>query len=515
MHFDLLIRNGAVIDGAGKTPGYRADIGVMSGRITAIGDLSSARAQTAIDAEGCVVSPGFIDVHVHSEIALLTGEHRYAEVQQGITTQLLAPDGFGWTGLSPQRTRELWAYTRCSVGKAEIPLGWATPEAYLSLFPGNSPANVFPQAPHCALRLSVCGWDARPATEDELEKMGILVRQWMEAGAGVLNLGLDYQPSANADFRELVFLCKIATEYNGIYAAHQRYHILGRKAAWEETMALSQAANIPVHVSHERVDDESAALLDRAHREGIDLSFESYLYPAGMTHMYMMLPMKYQIGSPDEVNRRLADPSVRAECLPELKSRLGRGDQIVGHTGSGRFVGERLCDLSERAGVPIETFAYDILLSEREHQAFVFPWQIEPHIAEATIARTATHPRMMIASDGIFNIPHPHPRGFGCFARVLGHFVRERNLLTLEEAVFKMSGFPARRFGIPDRGEIAKNKAADLVIFDPHTIAAPSTFEHPTLPPVGIHHVIVNGKSVVAHGKPTGQHPGQVLRHRA
>ena len=140
------------------------------------------------------------------------------------------------------------------------------------------------------------------------------------------------------------------------------------------------------------------------------------------------------------------------------------------------------------------------------------PWQVDPEDAAQTVTRTATHPRMMIASDGIFNIPHPHPRGFGCFARVLGHFVRERELLSLEEAIYKMSGFPARRFNIPDRGELAVGKAADLVVFDPDTVAARSTFENPTLPPIGISHVIVNGQSVIANGDPTGALPGQVLR---
>ena len=186
-----------------------------------------------------------------------------------------------------------------------------------------------------------------------------------------------------------------------------------------------------------------------------------------MTHLYMMLPMKFQVGSPDEVNARLEGPEVRAESVAELKTWLGRGDQIVGYTGSGRYTGERLCDLAARANISLEDFAYDLMLREREHHAVIFPWQVDPEDATQTVTRTATHPRMMIASDGIFNIPHPHPRGFGCFARVLGHFVRERGLLTLEEAIYKMSGFPARRFNIPDRGELAVGKAADLVVLIP------------------------------------------------
>ena len=514
MQFDLIIRNGTVIDGTGKTPAFQADVGINNDRIETIGDLSQAETQTEIDASGQIVCPGFIDVHVHSEIALLTGIHRYAEVQQGITTQLLAPDGFGWTGLSATQTEELWRYTRFSVGQVDVPLGWQTPENYLSLFPNNSPANVYPQVPHCAVRLAICGWDARPATDIEIAQMADLTRQWMDAGAGVLNLGLDYQPSANADFRELVALCKVTAEYGGIYAAHVRYHTIGRRAAWEETIDLSREANIPVHISHERVNDENADILEKIDRENIDLTFESYLYPAGMTHMYMMLPMKYQEGSPDEVNERLKDPTIRTESITELSNWLGQGNQIVGYTGSGKYIGERLCDLAQKANTTVETFAYDLLCEEHEHQAFVFPWQVTSEEAEDSIRRTVNHPRMMIASDGIFNIPHPHPRGFGCFARVLGHFARDRDMISLEEAIYKMSGFPAQRFNIPDRGELAPGKAADLVIFNPDTVGAQSTFENPTLPPTGITHVIVNGQSVITHNEPTGVLPGQVLRHR-
>ncbi|MCZ6632289.1 MAG: D-aminoacylase [bacterium] len=514
MTFDILIQNSTVVDGTGKKPAFKADVAITDDRIAAIGDLSDAQADLTIDATGHIVCPGFIDVHVHGEIALLTGQHRYGEVSQGITTLLTAPDGFGWTCLSPEQTRELWAYTRFSIGQVDLPLGWPTIEDYLSLFPDNSPANIYPQVPHCAVRLKVMGWDARVATDDELAQMGRLTRDWMEAGAGVLNLGLDYQPSANADFRELVALCKIAAEYGGIYAAHARYHTLGRKAAWEETIHLSREANIPVHISHERVDEEAAELLDRIDREDIDLTFESYLYKAGMTHMYMMLPMEYQSGSPDEVNKRLQDPTIRSRSLTELQKWLGRGDQIVGYTRSGRFIGQTLTEAAEETGQSIAEFAYDILLKEQEHQVFVFPWQVDPEIAETTVRRTVTHPRMMIASDGVFNIPHPHPRGFGCFARVLGHFVREHQLISLEEAIYKMSGFPARRFDIPDRGELSEGKVADIVLFDPETVAAQSTFENPIQAPVGIPWVLVNGTPVIENGEPTGHLPGSVIRHR-
>lgn len=514
MSFDLIIRNGQVVDGTGKKPPFPADVGVMNERVEAIGDLSDAQSDREIDAKGRLVSPGFIDVHVHGEIALLGTPDQYGEVAQGITTQLLAPDGFGWARLKGNLAQEMWEYTLFAYGKVDIEPPWESIEDYLDVFQRKTPSNVIPQVPHCAVRAEVMGWDARPATDDELTQMEAITREWMEAGACALNLGLDYQPSANADLRELVALCKVAAEYDGIYAAHLRFHILGPEAAWRETFDLSRQADIPVHISHSKVDNVTGPLLEEVDRDGIDLTFETYLYAAGMTHMTMMLPMEYQLGSPGEVLDRLRDPKVREASLPELRERLGRSDQICGFTRSGRFTGERLNALAEKAGKSPEEFAYDLLIEEEGLQAFVFPWQIPEEEAEKSLDATAHHPRMMIGSDGIYNIPHPHPRGKGCFARVLGEFVRERGLLSVENAVYRMSAFPAERFRIPDRGFIRTGYAADLVVFDPDTVGAQSTFEDPNLPPVGIDHVIVNGDPVILDGSPTGVMSGCVVRRK-
>ncbi len=514
MNFDLIIRNGLVVDGSGQREPFRADVGVKDEHIEAVDDLAQATADSEIDASGRVVSPGFIDVHVHGEIALLGTPDQYGEVAQGVTTQLLAPDGFGWARLTGQLAREMWDYTLFAYGIVDVAPPWESIEDYLALYERKTPSNVVSQVPHCVVRAEVMGWDARIATDDELRQMEVLTREWMEAGACALNLGLDYQPSANADFRELVALCKVAAEYDGIYAAHIRFQILGPEMAWRETFDLSRAADIPVHISHSRVDDLTGPLLEEVDKDDIDLTFESYMYAAGMTHMTMMLPMKYQHGSPEEVLERLRDPSVREASLPGLKERLGSANQICGLTRSGRHTGRRLGELSDEAGKPPEEFAYDLLLEEDGLQAFVFPWQVPEDEARAAIEATARHPRMMVASDGLYNIPHPHPRGTGCFARVLGEFVRDRGIMSLHDAVYRMSAFPADRFRIPDRGRIAKGLAADLVVFDPNTVAAQSTFEDPNQPPVGIDDVIVNGESVIAGGTPTGTMSGRVVRRK-
>jgi N-acyl-D-amino-acid deacylase len=512
MTFDLIIRNGTIIDGTGKTEPFTADVGILDEKIHTIGDLSDAESVDVIDAAGLIVAPGFIDVHVHGEIALLGGPDQFGEVRQGITTQLMAPDGFGWARLKGQQAEEMWEYTRFGVGNVHVKPDWPTIDSYLSLFDRTTPSNVCPQVPHCAVRLEVMGWDARPATGDELAQMADITREWMEAGACALNLGLDYQPTANADFNEMVTLCKVAAEYDGIYAAHIRYHTIGRKQAWRETVELSRAAGIPVHISHERVDDESATLLDQIDADGDDLTFEAYLYAAGMTHMTMMLPMEMQQGSPGEVLNRLENPETRAAALPEMKEWLGRCDQIVGFTRTGRYIGERLVDIARKANKAPEAFAYDLILEEDGFQGFIFPWQVSQEEADATVERTILHPRMMVASDGLYNVAHSHPRSQGCFARVLGEFVRDRGAISLKEAVYKMSGFPAERFRLGKRGRISETYAADLVIFDADTVAAKSTYENPNQAPVGIPFVIVNGIPVIRNGSPTPARPGKVVQ---
>ena len=513
MRYDCIIRGGTVVDGTGEGVPFPADIGITRDKIAAIGNLGNASAGLCVDAGGRIVSPGFIDPHVHSEISLLGGRDQLAGIRQGVTTQLASPDGFGWAPLSPERAREMWRYTQFAYGNHNLTLDWPTVQEYLDLFPGRIPGNLYPQVPHGAVRLRAMGWDARPATGKELDAMLATVREWMEAGAGGISLGLDYQPSANADLRELVTLAKIVASYGGVYAVHARYQVLGRRGAWEETIEVARLSGSPVHISHERVNQETQDLLEKIEADGIDLTFDSYLYPAGMSHMSMMLPMDIQVGGIEEMLRKMRVPANRARSLPHLQERIGEsGDQIVGNTRSGRFIGLTLAEAAESVGKTGAEFAYDLVLEEDGVQTFIFPWRVAPDQKERITARTATHTRMMIASDGIYDIPHPHPRTYGCFARVLRHFVRELDVLSLKEAVYKMSGYPARRFGLGDRGNVSQGMAADLIVFDPTVVADRSTWSDPVQQAEGMDWVIVNGVPVIADGTPTGKLPGRVLR---
>jgi N-acyl-D-amino-acid deacylase len=516
--FDLVIRNGSVVDGSGA-PRRPADVGISRDRIVAVERLDGAAAKRTIDAAGKVVAPGFIDVHVHSEVALLdtSNRHRFGSALQGVTTHLTAPDGFGWAPLPPAEARQLWQSTLFSHGEADLSLDWPTAESYLAEFAGKTPLNVVSQVPHCAVRMAVMGWDARPATDDEIERMTVIVRAWMEAGAAALCLGLDYQPSAFADTRELIALSRVVRDYGGIYAAHLRYTDLGQAEAWRETMRIGREADIPVHVSHEHVDEVTGPLLDEAAR-CCDLTFESYLYQAGCTHLALMLPTWMQAGGPDGLRARLDDPGTRDQIRAHLETCFTAGDAaaravVVGNQ-TGRFIGQNVGAIAATAGLPVGEAAVQLLEEEHPYVLMVFHRGTAASEQGETIGRTLRHPRMLVASDGLYHGQSAHPRGYGCFAQVLRLGVRERGIVSLEEAIHKMSGFPAERFRIRDRGLLRPGYGADVVIFDPATVADRATWEEPRRAPVGIDQVIVNGEIVVEQGTPTGALPGKVIRHR-
>ena len=516
MEFDVLIRNGEVVDGSRNGQRRRADVGIQDDRIAAIGDLRSSSGETEIDAAGRIVAPGFIDVHIHSEIELLGGPHRYASLLQGVTTQLLTPDGFGWAPLTPEQARSLWEATVAIYGPLELEPNWDTPDAFLHLFEGNTPANVLPQVPHTAVRLAAMGWDSRPATDDELDHMRTVIRQWMEAGATCLCLGLDYQPSAFSDTRELIELSKVAADYNGIYTAHVRYNMIGLESAWRETMEIGQVAEIPVHISHEYVRDVTAGLLDEA-AEICDLTFESYMYPAGCTHLLNLMPINYQAGGPDGVRARLATDEGRKAISDAVADRLRRDFEqgsraIFANTRTGRWIGKDMVSTAEEEDMPLENFVLEVFDTEFPEGLMVYRRGDTPEQVEEMVRRTISHPQMMVASDGIYYGPHAHPRGYGCFARAVRKGVRELGAVSLEEAVWKMAGFPAERFRIPQRGQLREDYFADVVIFDPDEYADRSTWDAPRRHPVGVDRVLVNGRAVVVDGEPTGEIPGQVIR---
>lgn len=517
MNLDLLIRGGRVVDGSGE-PAVAADVGVVGGRIVAVGTMPEAEAAHVVDATGRVVCPGFIDVHVHSETALRGNGEIWGSVLQGVTTHLTAPDGFGWAPLSAEESADLWRSTAFAYGQPDLRPVWRTIEDYLGGFAGATPINVVPMAPHQAIRFAVLGWDDRPAGPDDLDQMRNLTRSWMEAGAVGLNTGLDYQPAANCETSELIELARVVGEYGGVYAAHIRYNGAGKPEAYRESIAVGLEAGVPVRISHELVDDVTEPLLEEAVRAGVDLGVDQYLYPAGSSHLLVWLLPEEQLGGFDATVRRLReDPEHRRRIGARIEEQIRSmaadgGREYFSETRTGQHIGRSITEIAAERGMPVGETAVDLIIEESPDALLVFRRGISEEAFEAVARRSLGHPAFMIASDGIYHGARPHPRGYGCYAQVLGHFVRERGAVTLERAIRLMSALPAERFGIRDRGRIAEGLAADLVVLDPATVGAAATWDEPRRPAVGIDVIVVNGETVVHGGRPTERRPGIVVR---
>jgi len=515
VEYDLLIRGGRVVDGSHGAVPFPADVAVRGDRIAAVGPLSDARAAIVIEASGRLVSPGFIDPHVHSETALRGNRDEFGALLQGVTTHLTGADGFGWAGVGDQDVASLWQSTAFAYGQGEMQPNWPSPGRYLESF-HDLPLNVAALAPHQAIRFGTLGWTDRPATRAELRAMRRSTREWLEAGAVGLATGLDYQPAASATTEELVALCREAAAAGVVYAPHQRYNELGRAGAFAETIEIGRRAGIAVAVSHEFVDDETEPILDGA-RADVDITIDWYLYPAGSTHLLSLLPVAEAAGGPRAVRARLSDPGEKERVARlfdeslEQSSRSGAREYFSA-TRTGRHIGRSIAEVASQAGASRGETAVDLLLEEMPDALLVFRRNTPPETFAALARRTLAWPGFMVASDGIYHGALPHPRAFGCFARVLGQFVRTDRAISIGDAVYRMAGFPAERYRLRDRGRIAAGLAADLVVFDPETVDGPATWDEPRLPPTGIDAVILNGALVVDHGLPTGLRRGRVLR---
>jgi N-acyl-D-amino-acid deacylase len=516
--FDLLLVGGDVVDGSGA-PRFRADVGLSDGRIVAVGDLKGAvgRARAVVDASGRVVAPGFIDVHVHSEIALLAETpDAIGGVQQGVTTNLTGPDGFGFAGITPEQAREIEVVLRFVHGRVDLAFDWPTPESYLRAFEGRLPLNIAAQAPHLPIRVGVMGFAARRASDEEVRAMGAQVEAWMAVGAVGLNTGLDYQPTAHSDTRELVALARVAAAAGGVYAAHGRNIELGRAGQFRETARVGREAGLPVSVSHERIDVEFAGLLDEASADpGVDLVTDGHLYEAGSTHLLYYLPFEDQTGGPAAVLERLESPAYRASILPRLEASLAATpaapDAWFSSTRTGEHVGSSVRAIAADRGLTPAQTIVELLREELPDALMVYPWGPTEAEFRPIVARSIADPRFIVSSDGIYQGERPHPRGYGTFPRAIRVGVRELGAISLEGAVHRMTGLPAARYRLTDRGTIAVGRAADLVVFDPDTFADTATYREPRGPTVGLDEVIVNGVRVVEGGRLTDRRPGRVL----
>jgi N-acyl-D-amino-acid deacylase len=515
---DLILRGGTVIDGTGP-PGFPADVALTGGRISEIGGLSEARAEREIDAAGLVVCPGFIDIHTHADVALMARPTHEPKVMQGVTTEVFSNCGLGFApvtdaGLAIQKEYLLGLFGS-DVG---VDWNWRTVREFLDHYRGRIATNAAYLIPHGAVRVSAMGMTDRAATSEELGRMTDLIRQGMEEGAFGLSTGLWYSPMSYADPAENTAVCAAVAKYGGFFATHMRDYGDGILAALDESYAMSRDSGAPLQVSHLQIGGarnwgrapEVLAHIEAAKASGVDLAYDAYPYTAGSTLVQAMLPTWATAGGPSAILERLA----RAESRERIVEAMNGADRdwtrhVLCGARSAKwkgYEGETFARMAEAEDVEIGELVSRILVEDELQACFI------AHLGdERDLREILKHPAQMIGSDGLHLPGKTHPRLFGAFPRLLARYVREQGLLTLEEAVWKMTGFPAQRMGFRDRGLLRKGYAADITVFDPATVRDVATFEDPCRYPEGIPYVIVNGKVVVDNGRHTGMLAGQVL----
>jgi len=524
--FTLLIEGGTIVDGTGS-PGFRGAVATIGDRMAILrGDTRQHGAEQRIDATGSVVAPGFIDLHSHSGVMIMAEPLHEPKVRQGVTTEVIGVDGNSY---APFRSAvDLRAFARLNAGLdgiPDIPFDWDSVDSYLRRLDGGIGVNLAFLVGNTALRIDAVGWEDAPADAVAVDRMRGLLRESMEEGAFGLSSGLDYPPGAYASTEELAALTNEAARLGGFYHTHVRYPLGDRYLdPFREALEIGRQGEGPVHITHlyhrpiyPGPPDELIGLVEDARAGGLDVTWDTYPYEWACTRLVIQLPQWVQSGGPDATLERIADATIREQIREEMHA-LGRAyanenpyDNIrLGYFATPEYSaweGRTIGEFVRETGEDVVDAICDMLIAED-----LRPNQVTSGPVTETLAPFLAHPLSMIGTDSTFVGERPSPRTYGSYPRVLGEFVREKRTMPLEMAVRKMTATPAARLGLPDRGLLRDGFKADIVVFDPMTVAATATYEDPRSYPVGIDWVIVNGEVVVAHGEHSGALPGRALR---
>jgi N-acyl-D-amino-acid deacylase len=529
--FDVLIRGGTVYDGSGAE-GRRADVGIRGDRIEAVGDLSAAQATRVVDASGLAVAPGFINMLSWSTDSLIVDGKSQSELRQGITTQIFG-EGFSMGPLSDT----LRKYLQSQQTDFKYEITWTTLAEYLAYLEKRGISqNVASYVGATTIRTDVIGFDKRSPTPSELDAMRELVRKEMEAGALGIGSALIYAPGNYASTAELIELCKVAAKYQGKYVSHMRSEADGLLEAVDELIRISREAGIPAEIYHLKAAgkanwpkmDQVIAKVDAARKEGLKVSANMYTYTAGGTSLDACVPPWAHDGGDEKLLERLQAPETRAKIAAQMREPGKDWENLCLLTGGPDNVllvefapetmkhlqGKTLAEVAKMRNKDWVETALDLVVQSDVGVGALFFL-----ISEDNIKKEIAVPWVSFGSDagseapeGVFLKSKPHPRAYGTFARVLGKYVRDEKALTLPDAIRKLSSLPATNLGLDHRGFLKPGMYADVVVFDPATIADKATYENPQQYAVGVRQVFVNGVHVLKDGEPTGASAGRALR---
>jgi len=525
--FDLVIRGGTIIDGTGG-PAWHADLGLVGDTIAAIGSIPPEQANKVLDASGLVVSPGFIDIHSHSDWSILRYPTADSRAHQGVTTEVGGNCG---SSMAPLQGAAVEMVASELMAEYEMEITWAGFDSFCKVVDelGVS-VNQTMLVGHGVVRAGISGMANRPMTAEELRRAVRMVEQCMDEGAFGLSTGLEYVPGNYAPTEEIVALARVVARRGGLYASHIRNEERELLEAVSEAIHIGRASGCRVEISHLkaagrpnwRKQRATLDLISSARSDGVEVLADAYPYAAYSTTLQIFVPAWAQEGGWSMLAERLADPSVRSRIRDEVTNSIahdpGSWDLVVISSvktdKNHSLVGSDLKTIADQWGMEPVDAALKLLMEE-DGSVGMIGHGMDP----ANVEMVLSHPLVMIGSDGLSMAPEgpaaksrPHPRSYGTYPRVLGHYCRDRELFDLPTAVKKSTSMPADQVGLTDRGRIARGMKADLVVFDADVIADTATFDDPHQYATGIHHVLVNGVGVISEGKHAGKRPGRMLR---
>ena len=530
--YDLILRKGKIIDGTGNC-WFPGDVGILNGRISKIGQIEEDT-KKILDVNDLVVCPGFIDIHSHSDITALVNPRSESKIMQGVTTEVIGNCGFSPSPVNPKTFEGL----RQHFVSPELRWIWPTFNDFLNEHENHpSSVNIVPLVGHGTLRIAVMGLENRAPRPEELCRMKALLQESLDAGAFGLSTGLIYAPACYSGTEEIIKLAEVLREDDRLYATHIRGEGKNLLNAVKEALHIGQEAGVRVQLAHHKASglenwgkvNETLRMIGEARKSGIDATCDVYPYPACSTDLTVCLPPWVREGSVEKMIERINDKRLQKRIINEMESDAMQGSWAspVRSTGWDRILiatvaseenrgleGMSLADIATAQNADVFDVFFDLLTKERGKVNCIYF-----EMCEEDIRTVLSHPTTMIGSDGrslspvgILGQGKPHPRNYGTFPRVLAKYVREERIVELEEAIRKMTSFPAQKLGLRDRGMLREGFWADMVVFSPSEVMDTATFEEPAQFPKGIKYVLVNGELVVSEGRHTDATPGMLLR---